>query len=269
MSVVAPPIAAREPLIERAGLLAQVHEWVVTVDHKRLGVMYVVAGLAFFLIAGLEASVIRWQLAAAGNAVVSPQVFNRLFTVHGTTMVFLVGIPIVFGFANYLVPLMIGARDLAFPRLNAFGFWAFLFGGALLYFSFLGGDGLYGAGSAPDVGWWAYAPLTSPAFSKGHSTDYWAIALLVSGFGSIGTAINILATIISMRCPGMALGKMPLLAWLNLVMSGMVLLAISPLTAAQIMLMIDRYLGGHFFDTQAGGSAAIWMHFFWIFGHPE
>src|SRR6266481_3521916 len=151
MSVVAPPIAAPEPLIERAGLLAQVHEWVVTVDHKRLGVMYVVAGLAFFLIAGLEASVIRWQLAAAGNTVVSPQVFNRLFTVHGTTMVFLVGIPIVFGFANYLVPLMIGARDLAFPRLNAFGFWAFLFGGALLYFSFLGGDGLYGAGSARDL----------------------------------------------------------------------------------------------------------------------
>ena len=142
-------------------------------------------------------------------------------------------------------------------------------GGLLLYFSFLGGDGLYGAGSAPDVGWWAYAPLTSRAFSKGHSTDYWTIALLVSGFGSIGTAINILASVISMRCPGMTLGKMPLLAWMNLVMSAMVLLAISPLTAAQMMLMIDRYLGGHFFDTQAGGSATIWWHFFWIFGHPE
>jgi len=177
--------------------------------------------------------------------------------------------PILFGFANYLVPLMIGARDMAFPRLNAWSFWMTAFGGLLLYFSFVGGDGLYGAGSAPDVGWWAYAPLTSLAFSKGHSTDFWTIALLVSGFGSIGTAINILATIISMRCRGMTLGKMPLLAWLNLVMSGMVLLAVSPLTAAQIMLMIDRYLGGHFFDTQAGGSATIWMHFFWIFGHPE
>jgi cytochrome c oxidase subunit 1 len=177
--------------------------------------------------------------------------------------------PILFGFANYLVPLMIGARDMAFPRLNAWSFWMTALGGLTLYFSFVGGDGLYGAGSAPDVGWWAYAPLTSTAFSKGHSTDFWTIALLLSGFGSIGTAINILTTILCKRCPGMKLGKMPLLVWLNLVMSGMVLLAISPLTAAQIMLMIDRYLGGHFFDTQAGGSAVIWMHFFWIFGHPE
>src|SRR5258705_10336639 len=152
MSVVAPVIAAPDAERAPAGLLTRIHEWVGTVDHKRLGIMYVVAGLVFFLVAGLEASVIRWQLAVAGNTVVSPQVFNRLFTVHGTTMVFLVGVPIVFGFANYLVPLMIGARDLAFPRLNAFGFWVFLFGGLLLYFSFLGGDGLYGAGSAPDVG---------------------------------------------------------------------------------------------------------------------
>src|SRR3989441_116589 len=269
MSVVAPPIAAPDAAIPRTSLLTRVHEWVVTVDHKRLGVMYVVAGLAFFLIAGLEASVIRWQLAAAGKTVVSPQVFNRLFTVHGTTMVFLVGIPIVFGFANYLVPLMIGARDLAFPRLNAFGFWVFLFGGLLLYFSFLGGDGLYGAGSAPDVGWFAYAPLTAKTFSVGHSTDYWTLSLLSSGIGSIGTAINIIATILCMRCPGMTLGKMPLLVWLNLVMAGLVILAVSPLSAAQIMLLIDRYLGAHFFDTQAGGSAVIWMHFFWIFGHPE
>ncbi len=175
----------------------------------------------------------------------------------------------MFGFGNYLVPLMIGARDMAFPRLNALSFWMTAFGGLLLYFSFIGGDGLYGAGNAPDVGWLAYAPLTSRAFSMGHSTDYWTLALLVSGFGSIGTAINFITTIISMRCPGMTLGKMPLLAWLNLVMAGMVILAVSPLTAAQIMLMLDRYLGGHFFDTQAGGSAVIWMHFFWIFGHPE
>src|SRR5438874_4608591 len=269
MSVVAPPIAAREPLIERAGLLAQVHEWVVTVDHKRLGVMYVVAGLAFFLIAGLEASVIRWQLAAAGNAVVSPQVFNRLFTVHGTTMVFLVGIPIVFGFANYLVPLMIGARDLAFPRLNAFGFWAFLFGGALLYFSFLGGDGLYGAGSAPDVGWFAYAPLTARAFSPGNSTDYWNLSVLVMGFGTVATSINLITTTLTMRCRGMSLGRMPLYVWMMLVVSAMTVLALPRLSAAQIMLLLDRFLGAHFFDTQAGGSAVLWQHFFWLFGHPE
>src|SRR2546426_1164828 len=269
MSVVAPPIAAPEPLIERAGLLTQVHEWVVTVDHKRLGVMYVVAGLAFFLIAGIEASVMRWQLAAAGNTVVSPQVFNRLFTVHGTTMVFLVGIPIVFGFANYLVPLMIGARDLAFPRLNAFGFWVFLFGGLLLYFSFLGGDGLYGAGSAPDVGWFAYAPLTGRAFSPGNSTDYWNLSILVMGFGTVATSINLIATTLAMRCRGMSLERMPLYVWMMLVVSGMTVLALPPLSAAQIMLLLDRFLGAHFFDTQAGGSAVMWQHFFWFFGHPE
>jgi cytochrome c oxidase subunit 1 len=188
---------------------------------------------------------------------------------HGTTMVFLVGMPLLFGFANYLVPLMIGARDMAFPRLNAFSFWMSALGGIILYFSFIGGNGLYGAGAAPDVGWFAYAPLTSQAFSPGHSTDYWVIGLLVSGIGSIGTALNIVTTVLCMRCPGMTLGKMPLLAWLNLVTSGLVLIVISPLTAAQIMLLLDRYLGAHFFDTQAGGSAVIWMHFFWIFGHPE
>jgi cytochrome c oxidase subunit 1 len=269
MSVVAPPIAAPDTAIERTGLLTKVHEWVVTVDHKRLGVMYVVAGLAFFLIAGLEASVIRWQLAAAGNTVVSPQVFNRLFTVHGTTMIFFVGIPIVFGFANYLVPLMIGARDLAFPRLNAFGFWTFLFGGALLYFSFLGGDGLYGAGSAPDVGWFAYAPLTGRAFSPGNSTDYWNLSILVTGFGTVATSINLIATTLTMRCRGMSLGRMPLYVWMMLVVSGMAVLALPPLSAAQIMLLLDRFLGAHFFDTQAGGSAVMWQHFFWFFGHPE
>ena len=269
MSVVAPPMAARDAEREPAGLLTRLHEWVVTVDHKRLGIMYVVSGLAFLLIAGLEAAVIRWQLAAAGNTIVSPQVFNRLFTVHGTTMVFLVGIPIVFGFANYLVPLMIGARDLAFPRLNAFGFWAFLFGGALLYFSFLGGDGLYGAGSAPDVGWFAYAPLTGRAFSPGNSTDYWNLSILVMGFGTVATSINLIATTLTMRCRGMSLGRMPLYVWMMLVVSGMAVMALPPLSAAQIMLLLDRFLGAHFFDTQAGGSAVMWQHFFWFFGHPE
>src|SRR5579872_2891848 len=245
------------------------HEWVTTVDHKKLGIMYILYALLFLVIAGVEAMIIRIQLMHAHNHFVSPQVFNRMFTMHGTTMIFFVVMPILFGFANYLVPLMIGARDMAFPRLNAFSFWLTALGGLLLYFSFLGGNGLYGAGNAPDVGWWAYAPLPAKAFSPGHSSDYWTISLLVSGFGSIGTAINILATVLCMRCPGMHLGRMPLLVWLNLVMSGMVLLAITPLSAAQLMLLVDRYLGGHFFDTQAGGSATLWMHFFWIFGHPE
>src|SRR6266850_1944659 len=244
-------------------------EWLTTVDHKRLGLLYIAYGLFFLVVGGVEATVMRIQLVRAHNDFVSPQAFNQMFTMHGTTMIFFVAMPLVFGFANYLVPLMIGARDMAFPRLNAFSFWLTALGGFLLYFSYVGGSGLYGAGNAPDVGWWAYAPLTSRAFSVGHSTDYWTIAVLVSGFGSIGTAINIIATILSMRCPGMTLSRMPLLAWLTLVMSGLVLISISPLSAAQIMLLVDRYLGGHFFDTQAGGSATLWMHFFWIFGHPE
>ncbi len=251
------------PLVDR------LHEWVTTVDHKRLGILYVGYGLLFLVIGGIEATILRLQLVRPHNGFVSPQVFNQMFTMHGTTMIFFVAMPIVFGFANYLVPLMIGARDMAFPRLNAFSFWLTAFSGLFLYFSFVGGFGLYGAGTAPDVGWFAYAPLTSKTFSPGHSTDYWTLALLVSGFGSIGTAINIIATIVSMRCPGMTLGKMPLLVWLNLVMAVLVILAVSPLTAAQIMLLVDRYLGGHFFDTQAGGSAVLWMHFFWVFGHPE
>src|ERR1041385_4900464 len=245
------------------------HEWVTTVDHKRLGILYILYALGYLVIAGIEALIIRVQLMHSHNDFVSPQVFNRMFTMHGTTMIFFVVIPVMFGFANYLVPLMIGARDMAFPRLNAFSFWLTAFGGLLLYFSFLGGSGLYGAGNAPDVGWWAYSPLPSKAFSPGHSADYWTISLLVSGFGSIGTAINIIATVLCMRCPGMHLGRMPLLVWLNLVMSAMVLIAVTPLSAAQLMLLVDRYLGGHFFDTQAGGSATLWMHFFWIFGHPE
>jgi len=269
MSVLVPPIETPEVAAAGAGWPARLHEWVVTVDHKRLGVMYVVAGLAFFLIGGIEASVMRWQLAAAGKTTVSPEVFNRLFTMHGTTMVFLVGVPIVFGFANYLVPLMVGARDLAFPRLNAFGFWAFLFGGLLLYFSFLGGDGLYGAGSAPSVGWFAYAPLTARAFSPGNSTDYWNLSILVMGFGTVATAINLITTTLTMRCRGMTLGRMPLYVWMMLVVSGMTVMALPPLSAAQIMLLLDRFPGAHFFDTQAGGSAIMWQHFFWFFGHPE
>jgi len=250
-------------------LTLRLHDWVTTVDHKRLGLLYILFATVFLIVGGVEATIMRLQLIRPLNTLVSPQTFNRMFTMHGTTMIFFVAMPMVFGFANYLVPLMIGARDMAFPRLNAFSFWMTALGGMFLYFSFLGGDGLYGAGSAPDVGWFAYAPLTAKTFSVGHSTDFWTLSLLVSGIGSVGTAINIIATILCMRCPGMTLGKMPLLAWLNLTMGGLVVLAVSPLTAAQLMLLVDRYLGGHFFDAQAGGSAVIWMHFFWVFGHPE
>jgi cytochrome c oxidase subunit I len=254
---------------DRGTLLETLHGWVVTVDHKKLGILYILYSTFFLLVAGAEALLIRVQLAYPHNHVLSAQVYNRFFTMHGTTMVFLVGMPFLFGFANYIVPLQIGARDMAFPRLNAFSFWLTAFGGFLLYYSFLGGAGLYGVGNAPDVGWFAYAPLTSRAFSPGHATDYWALALIVGGFGTLGTAINIVATVISMRCRGMTLMRMPLFTWLLLIVSMLTLVTITPLTAAQFMLLIDRYLGGHFFDTQAGGSSLIWIHFFWIFGHPE
>src|SRR5215470_13621581 len=250
-------------------LVTRLHALVVTVDHKKLGLMYISSALFFLVVAGLMASVIRLQLAVPNSNVVAPDTFNRLFTVHGTAMVFFVGMPIVAGLSNYLVPLMIGARDMAFPRLNAFGFWMFLFGGLLLYFSYIGAPGLSGHGSAPDVGWFAYAPLTGRAFSRGHSTDYWILSLLVSGIGSLASAANVIATAFSMRCPGMTLMRMPLFVWMMIVVSAMILMVLPPLTAAQIMLMFDRFLGGNFFNTQSGGSAVLWQHFFWIFGHPE
>jgi cytochrome c oxidase subunit I len=269
MSVLAETIVGGRSAEQPRPWLSMLHDWVVTVDHKRLGILYVVTALGFLVIGGLEASTIRLQLAWSGLHVVPPETFNRLFTMHGTTMVFLVGIPFVFGFGNYLVPLMIGARDLAFPRLNAFGFWILLFGGLLLHFSVIGGDGLYGAGSAPAVGWFAYAPLTERAFSPGNATDYWNLALLVTGFGTIATAVNLVTTILTMRGPGMTLGRMPIFVWEILTISALTLIILPPLSAAQIMLLLDRFLGAHFFDTQAGASAVMWQHFFWFFGHPE
>src|SRR6201991_3186433 len=250
-------------------IVDRLHGFVVTVDHKKLGLMYIGTALGFLVIAGLMAVAIRLQLAIPVNKFLEPDVFNRFFTMHGTSMVFLVGMPIIAGLGNYLVPLMIGTRDMAFPRLNAFGYWMFLFGGLLLYFSYLGAPGLAGHGSAPDVGWFAYAPLTGRAFSRGTSTDYWILSLLLTSVGSTVSAINVIVTTITLRCPGMKLMRMPLLVWLMLVTNLMILLALPGLSGAQIMLLIDRYLGGHFFDTQAGGSAVIWPHFFWIFGHPE
>ena len=252
-----------------SSFIDRLHGLVVTVDHKKLGLMYIGTALIFLVIAGLMAVAIRLQLAIPVNSLLEPDVFNRFFTMHGTSMVFLVGMPIIAGLGNYLVPLMIGTRDMAFPRLNAFGYWMFLFGGLLLYFSYLGAPGLAGHGSAPDVGWFAYAPLTARAFSRGTSTDYWILSLLLTSVGSTVSAINVIATIITLRCPGMTLMRMPLLVWLMLVTNFMILLALPGLSGAQIMLLIDRYLGAHFFDTQAGGSAVIWQHFFWIFGHPE
>jgi cytochrome c oxidase subunit 1 len=250
-------------------LVDRLHGLVVTVDHKKLGLMYIGTALVFLVVAGLMAVAIRLQLAVPNNTLLEPEVFNRFFTMHGTAMVFLVGMPILAGLGNYLVPLMIGTRDMAFPRLNAFGYWMFVFGALLLYFSYLGAPGLNGHGSAPDVGWFAYAPLTGRAFSRGHSTDYWILSLLLTSVGSTVSAINVIVTALTMRCRGLTLMRMPLFVWMMIVTNFMILLALPSLSAAQIMLLIDRYLGGHFFDTQSGGSAVLWQHFFWIFGHPE
>ena len=251
------------------GFGSRVHSWVISVDHKKLGMMYIGVGLLFFVIGGLEATLMWLQLLKPLNDVLTPHGFNQMFTMHGTTMVFLVGMPVLLGFGNYLIPLMIGARDMAFPRLNAFGLWLFIFGGLLLYYSFIGGDGLYGMGGAPDVGWFAYSPLTSKAFSVGHATDYWILGIMVSGFGSMTTAINFMATIVCMRCPGMTFMRMPLFVWLMFTVGILVLLALPVLTGAQVMLLFDRFLGAHFFDPQQQGSVIFWQHLFWFFGHPE
>ncbi len=249
--------------------LETLHEWIVTTDHKKIGLMYIAAALLFLLAGGVEALLMRIQLARPNAHFLAPEQFNQMFTLHGTTMIFFMTMPILFGFGNYLVPLMIGARDMAFPRLNAFSFWIFFFGACLLYFSILGGKGLYGGSGIPDAGWFAYAPLTERPFAKGTAADYWALGIFISGIGTIGTGINIVATTICMRCKGMTLNRMPLFVWLMFITSIMAVAALPPLSAAQIMLIIDRFLGGHFFDAQAGGSAVLWAHFFWIFGHPE
>ncbi len=241
---------------------AVLHDWVTTVDHKKIGILYIGMALFFLVVAGCEALLLRWQLTFARNDFLSPDVFNQLFTMHGTTMVFFMGMPILIGIGNYMVPLMIGARDMAFPRLNALGFWVTFFGGLLVYFSFA-------SGGAPAIGWFAYAPLTENTFSRGPATDFWALGLVISGVGTTAAGVNFVATILGMRAPGMTLWNIPFFAWTILWTSVQILLAIPPLTAALIMLLFDRQLGSHFFDTQNGGSAVLWQHLFWFFGHPE
>jgi cytochrome c oxidase subunit I len=254
--------AAPRSVYAKSGIGGILHDWTTTVDHKKIGVMYVVMSVVFLVIGGLEAMVMRWQLAFPDNDVVGHDTFNQLFTMHGTTMVFFVGMPILIGMANYLVPLMIGARDMAFPRLNAFGFWITLLGGLLTYTSYI-------TGGAPELGWFAYAPLTAKTFSPSAATDFWCLGLIISGIGTIGAAVNFLATILGMRAPGMTLRKVPFFVWTMIWTSFQILLAIPPLTAALVMIMLDRQLGAHFFDVPNGGSAYLWQHLFWFFGHPE
>jgi len=236
--------------------------WISSVDHKMIGIMYLWTSLIFLIVGFAEAMLMRIQLAQPGNTVLSPEAYNQIFTMHGTTMIFLVLTPMLIGFATYLLPLMIGANEMAYPRLNAFSFWIFFFGGLLLYFSFL-------AGGAPNVGWFSYAPLSEKFYSITPGVDYWALSILVMGIGTIGAALNFIVTTLTMRTPGLKLTKLPLFVWMVFVNAFLILAAFPVLNAGLVMILIDRILNAHFFLSATGGSAIIWQHIFWTFGHPE
>ncbi|NJP36473.1 cytochrome c oxidase subunit I [Alkalicoccus luteus] len=235
-------------------------DWLTTVDHKKIGIMYFLAGLFFFAVAGLEAILMRIQLMFPEMSFLGEQTYNELLTMHGTTMLFLAAMPLFFGFMNFVVPLQIGARDVAFPFINSLGFWLFLFGGIILNVSWF-------TGGAPDAAWTSYVPLSSD--SPGHGVDYYVMGLQVSGAGTLMSGINFLVTIVNMRAPGMSMMRMPLFTWSTFVTSMLILFAFPALTVGLLLLMLDRIFGGAFFDVAMGGNVVIWQHLFWIFGHPE
>src|SRR3990172_4264975 len=257
----------------RAATYRGISSWIATVDHKRIGVMYAVTAFAFFLIGGVEALLIRLQLARPNADILDPDQYNRLFTMHGTTMVFLVVMPLSAAFFNLLVPLMLGARDVAFPRLNAFSYWVFLAGGLFMTASFFprhpGGSIFEGKLGAPDGGWFGYAPLTLNQYSAGTGIDYWAFGLLILGISSMAGGFNFIVTIINMRAPGMTLFRMPLFVWMTLVTSFLIVFAMPIITVALFELLFDRLFGANFFNVGAGGTPLLWQHMFWLFGHPE
>jgi cytochrome c oxidase subunit 1 len=236
--------------------------WLFTVDHKKLGIMYGVVAMFFFIVGGVQALLIRLQLAAPDGKVLSADLYNQMFTMHATTMVFLFVMPMAAAFANFMVPLQLGARDVAFPRINAFGFWCFLAGGLFLNTSwFLGG--------AADGGWFMYAPNSGPIFSPSNGVDFWLLGLQITGIASLTGAINLIVTILNMRAPGMSLMKMPIFSWMILVVQFLLLFAMPVITVALFLLMFQRSFGATFFDVAAGADPLLWQHLFWIFGHPE
>jgi cytochrome c oxidase subunit I len=236
--------------------------WLTTTDHKRIGILYGASALLFFLIGGLEALIIRAQLAKPDGTLVSAEFYNQLFTMHGTTMIFLGVMPLSAAFFNFIVPLQIGARDVAFPRLNAFSFWVFLSGGLFLNASFL-------LGSAPDGGWFGYLNLTSSQYSPGRNIDFWTLGLQILGIASLAAGFNFIATIINMRAPGMKLMRMPIFSWMTLVTQIIVVTAFPVITVALVFLTFDRLFGTNFYNVAAGGDVLLWQHLFWLFGHPE
>ncbi len=241
---------------------ADIASRLASVDHKRIGVRYLVTAFTFFLLAGVAALVLRVQLAQPDLKVLSPDVYNQLFTMHGTTMIFLFSTPMLFGFGNYFIPLLIGARDMAFPRLNAFGYWVFLFAGLFIYSSFL-------VGKAPNGGWFNYVPLTGPGYSPDANIDFYTLGLLFLAISTTAGALNFIVTIFKMRAPGMSLNRIPLFGWAILATSFAVIFALPPLSVANALLEMDRKFGTHFFDPSAGGHPLLWQHLFWIFGHPD
>jgi cytochrome c oxidase subunit 1 len=238
--------------------------WLFTIDHKKIGIMYGAAALFFFVLGGSEALLIRLQLARPDGKVLSASTYNTMFTMHATTMIFLFVMPMTAALANYLVPLQIGARDVAFPRINAFGFWTFLSGGIFLNLSWF-----MAAGGGPDGGWFAYAPNTGVPFSPSHGIDFWLLAIQITGIASLTGAINLIVTILNMRAPGMSLMRMPVFTWMTLVTQFLLVFAIPVITVALFLLNFERLFGATFFDVSAGADPLLWQHLFWIFGHPE
>lgn len=256
---------------ERSFSESYLGEWLTTTDHKKIGIMYMVTAFFFFLVGGLEALLIRTQLAVPNGKVISPELYNQIFTMHGTTMIFLFVMPMMAGFGNYVVPLMMGARDMAFPRMNAFGFWILLFGGIFLQSSYL-------FNAAPNGGWFMYAPLSLTAdacgihaynCTPGMNADFWILGTTLLGVSSISGSLNFVVTILKLRAPGMSINRIPLFSWMILVMSFLLLFALPSLTAASVFLLLDRHLGTHFYEYAYGGDPLLWQHLFWSFGHPE
>jgi cytochrome c oxidase subunit I len=257
MAIAATP---RATIFRRPRATTGLVSWLTTVDHKRIGILYGVTAFGFFLIGGIEALLMRIQLAQPGADFLTADEYNQLFTMHGITMIFMVVMPLSAAFFNYLIPLQIGARDVAFPRLNAFSYWVFLLGGLFIYSSFL-------FGGAPDGGWFGYAPLSETL--PGPGMDFYAVGLQIVGVGSLVAAVNFIVTILNERAPGMSLMRMPVFVWMTLVVSFLLLFALPVIAIALFQLTFDRLFGAVFFDPQAGANPVLWQHMFWLFGHPE
>jgi len=258
MATIAAPLVVPRTADEPYG----VWSWLATTDHKRIGSLYLFTALTFMLIGGLEAEIMRTQLMRPNQHIVSAELYNQLFTMHGTTMIFLVIMPLSAAFFNLLIPLQIGARDVAFPRLNAFSYWVYLFGGIFITLPIL-------FGAAPNGGWFGYAPLTTKTYSPGLNIDFWVIGLQILGISSLAAGFNFITTIINMRAPGMNLMRMPLFTWMSFVVQFLIILAFPVITIALVFLLFDRFFGTNFYEIARGADPLLWQHLFWIFGHPE